>query len=272
MATTSLSTSHSRSRAQLVRGSPRALYEQLADRLRDELLAQHAAGRQLPTEEALMKTYSVSRATVRRAMDILVSEGALMRRQGKGTFVARPRPKIVHAVDRLAPFADTFKRAGREVDARLIEYAWVDDPELPESARDWELPVLSYTRAFASDDMTHAVTREYLPRNIAEGVTRADVERLPTYDLLQKKLGMRIAGAEFRVSSRPTSPELARILDISPSTFLLVLERTFRDRDGRVIEAATHFLRPDVYQLSVHVNEFRQDLPHPQKPRKRRAP
>ncbi len=268
---TRLSKPTSRPRAQLVRGSPRALYEQLADRLRDDLLSQHAAGRQLPTEGALVKAYSVSRVTVRRAMDILVSEGALVRRQGKGTFVARPKPRIVHAIDRLAPFADTFTRAGRETDARLIEFAWVDDPELPESARDWELPVLSYTRAFASDDMTHAVTREYLPRNIAEGVTRADVERMPTYDLLQKKLGISIASADFRVSTRPTSAQLARILDVSPSTFLLVLERTFRDGDGRVIEAATHYLRPDVYQLSVCVNDFRQDRPPPKTPRKRRA-
>lgn len=271
MATTPFSLPPSRARAQLVRGSPRALYEQLADRLRDGLLAQHAAGRQLPTEEALMKAYLVSRVTVRRAMDILVSEGALVRRQGKGTFVARPKPKIVHAIDRLAPFADTFTRAGRAIDARLIEFAWIDDPELPESARDWQLPVLSYTRAFTSDEMTHAVTREYLPRQIAEGVTRADVERMPTYDLLRKKLGITIASADFRVSSRPTSAQLAKILDVSPSTFLLVLERTFRDRDGRVIEAATHFLRPDVYQLSVRVNEFRQDGPHPRTPRKRRA-
>ena len=271
MATTPFSPPSSRSRAKLVRGSPRALYEQLADRLRDELLARHAAGRQLPTEDALTKAYAVSRVTVRRAMDMLVAEGALVRRQGKGTFVARPKPRIVHAIDRLAPFADTFKRAGREIDARLIEFAWVDDPELPESARDWELPVLSYTRAFSSDAMTHAVTREYLPRQIAEGVTRADVERMPTYDLLRKKLGITIASADFRVSSRPTSVQLAKILEVSPSTFLLVLERTFRDRDGRVIEAATHFLRPDVYQLSVRVNEFRQDGPHPRTPRKRRA-
>ena len=271
MATIPSSPHRGRARAQLVRGSPRALYEQLADRLREDLLMRHDAGGQIPTEEALMKAYSVSRVTVRRSMDILVAEGALVRRQGKGTFVAGPKPKIVHAIDRLAPFAETFKRAGRKVDARLIEFAWVDDPELPESARDWELPALSYTRAFSSDDMTHAVTREYLPRNIAEGVTRADVERMPTYDLLQKKLGIAIASANFRVSARPTSVQLGKILDVSPSTFLLVLERTFRDRDGRVVEAATHFLRPDVYQLSVRVNEFRQDVFQPQTSRKRRA-
>lgn len=247
-----------RLKAQLVRGSPRALYEQLSDGLRDELVRRGQPGQQLPTEEALMEAYSVSRVTVRKAMDILVSEGALVRRQGKGTFVARPKAKIVHAIDRLAPFAETFRLAGREVNARLIEFAWLDDPELPESVRDWKLPVLCYARAFTSDDMTHAVTREYLPRGIAEGVTRADVERMPTYDLLQKKLGIRIASGDYHVSARPVSPQLAKILDVSPSTFVLVLERNFRDASGSIVEAATHFLRPDVYQLSVRVNDFRQ--------------
>lgn len=247
-----------RLKTQLVRGSPRALYEQLADSLRDALVRRGHPGEQLPTEEALMKAYAVSRVTVRKAMDILASEGALVRRQGKGTFVARPKAQIIHAIDRLAPFAETFKRAGREVQARLIEFAWVDDPELPESVRDWELPVLSYTRAFTSDHMTHAVTREYLPRDIAEGVTRADVERMPTYDLLQKKLGIRIASGDYQVSTRPVSAQLATILDVSPSAFLLVLERNFRDLRGRIVEAATHFLRPDVYQLSVRVHDFQQ--------------
>lgn len=258
--------------AQLARGSARTLYEQLADRLREHLVHDRGAGGQLPTEEALVEKYRVSRSTVRRAIDMLVEEGALVRRQGKGTFIARPVPKIVHQIDRLAPFAETFERTGRAVSTRIIEFAWIENAQLPEGARDWELPVLSYTRVFTSDNVTHAVTREYLPRHVAAGVTRADVERMPTYVLLQQKLRIKIASAEFRVGSRPTSGHLGEILGISPSTFLLVLERTSRDTSGRTIEAATHFLRPDVYQLSVRVDEFREDEQQviPAHPRRRK--
>ena len=45
----------------------------------------------IPSERELMQTYAVSRATVRRAIESLVAEGALRRVQGKGTFVAPPR-------------------------------------------------------------------------------------------------------------------------------------------------------------------------------------
>ncbi|HEX3468967.1 MAG TPA: GntR family transcriptional regulator, partial [Candidatus Elarobacter sp.] len=95
----------------LQRQSSHSLYEQIADRLRQTIIASDEPG-QLPTEEALVQLYGVSRSTVRKAVQRLVDESLLVRRQGKGTFVAQPIPKIVHSIDRLAPFYETFRQAG----------------------------------------------------------------------------------------------------------------------------------------------------------------
>jgi len=48
-----------------------------------------AVGEAIPTEQALSKSYGCSRGTVRRALDALVNEGLVRRRQGAGHFVAR---------------------------------------------------------------------------------------------------------------------------------------------------------------------------------------
>lgn len=67
----------------------------LYQRLRDEIAARIAAGdwlpgEPIPTEAELTQLYGVATGTVRKAVDALVSEGLLQRRQGRGTFVRRP--------------------------------------------------------------------------------------------------------------------------------------------------------------------------------------
>ncbi|SEF66045.1 GntR family transcriptional regulator [Marinobacterium lutimaris] len=67
----------------------------LYQRLRDEIAARIAAGDWLPgevipTEAELTKTYGIATGTVRKAVDELVADGLLQRRQGRGTFVRRP--------------------------------------------------------------------------------------------------------------------------------------------------------------------------------------
>lgn len=67
----------------------------LYQRLRDEIAARIAAGDWLPgelipTEAELTQRYGVATGTVRKAVDTLVNEGLLQRRQGRGTFVRRP--------------------------------------------------------------------------------------------------------------------------------------------------------------------------------------
>jgi DNA-binding GntR family transcriptional regulator len=62
-------------------------YRTLAAQIRNAIRnGEYADGRQLPTEEQLVASYSVSRQTVRRAMQDLVSEGIIYRVAGRGTY------------------------------------------------------------------------------------------------------------------------------------------------------------------------------------------
>lgn len=236
----------------LSRESARALHEQLTDQLREHLLNEHGVDDQLPTEEVLTKTYGVSRVTVRRAIQTLVSQGILIKRQGKGTFVARPRPQIVHPIDRLAPFVETFMANGESVETKLLEFRWLEGPELPEQFRDLGSS-LSYSRLYVSSGVAHAVTRIVMPPDLGEQVTRADASTKPVYDILQGKLGIVLSRADHIVGCQVPSAQLAQALGVSPSTFMLVVERTTYGDKGRPVVTTTHYLRPDVYKLSVSV-------------------
>lgn len=239
----------------LQRESSHSLYEQIADRLRQLIISTEDAG-QLPTEEALTQQYSVSRSTVRKAVQRLVDESILVRRQGKGTFVARPIPKIVHSIDHLAPFYETFRQAGEEVRTEIIDFSWSDTPALPKELDGWQRPVLTYNRRYFSRGVPHAITRVSVPHGIGSKIARADVESSPIYDVLQKKLALRLTRAEFLVSCRQPSAEVSEALQISQSSFLIILDRITRDANNEAVETTSHFLRPDVYQLSVVLKDL----------------
>src|SRR5262252_2968384 len=75
-------------------------------------------GDQLPTEDSLISRFGVSRITVRRAIQNLVSRGLVEIRRGKGTFVAAP--KITQELRELSGFVEDMHALGRKPTARVI--------------------------------------------------------------------------------------------------------------------------------------------------------
>ncbi|TDE09338.1 GntR family transcriptional regulator [Jiangella asiatica] len=68
-------------------------FQLVADQVRQDILAgRWPVGSRLPTEQELLRTHQVSLNTVRRALDVLVKEGLVERRQGSGTFVRAVPP------------------------------------------------------------------------------------------------------------------------------------------------------------------------------------
>ncbi|KPL10923.1 hypothetical protein AMJ85_05090 [candidate division BRC1 bacterium SM23_51] len=84
--------------------SPVPLYKQMSDILRREIESQGLApGTRLPTEKELAKRFDVSLITVRGCVGELVRDGILVRRQGRGTFVASRKPRATQLIMAIVP-------------------------------------------------------------------------------------------------------------------------------------------------------------------------
>ena len=106
--------------APLEKGSQNPLYQQLMRRLKNDVTAGvYPAGGRIPSEQALCDLYGVSRVTVRKAMLDLVQEGLLVRRQGKGTFVADAR--LTRDLQHITSFTDACAGLGRQAASKLID-------------------------------------------------------------------------------------------------------------------------------------------------------
>ncbi|KPY57906.1 Transcriptional regulator PhnF [Pseudomonas syringae pv. spinaceae] len=93
------------------------LYLGLAETLRDEL-AGYQPGDYLPAEFQLAERFSVNRHTIRRAVDELVREGSVLRRQGKGTQVLE-RP-LIYPMQADSAYSQSLSAQGVGVEAILL--------------------------------------------------------------------------------------------------------------------------------------------------------
>jgi GntR family transcriptional regulator len=240
----------------LRRGDPRALHEQLSARLRTEFLSTYPPGQQLPTEEAIGQTYNLSRVTVRRAIQTLVDQGLLIRRQGKGTFIAQPRPHITYEIDRLGPFMDAFAASGEQVTAHLVDFYWGTEKQVPACFAPAK-SVLLYERLYETGGSPHGFLQIAIPAHLGERISRADTECIGVYQILRERLGVEPYRASFNISSELPDQVLAGRLGVSPTTPLLSLERISYDAKGAALERTIHHLLPEVYKLSVNVRAKR---------------
>lgn len=96
------------------------LYIQLKESIRSSILnGQLKYEEKIPTEAELSEIYNISRITVRKAVLELVEEGYLVKKQGKGTFVSKPKieRKIVHFLS----FSEACKANGLKASSKVIK-------------------------------------------------------------------------------------------------------------------------------------------------------
>ena len=98
------------------------LYQQVIDIIKNEINSgAYKAGERIPNEFELAESYKVGRVTVRRAIEELVQQGYLTKRQGKGTFVNAPKLKRkIRQKDDVQSFSDACRVNGMEPGARVI--------------------------------------------------------------------------------------------------------------------------------------------------------
>src|SRR5580698_10605517 len=141
-------------------------------------------GSQLPTEDSLIARFEVSRITVRKAVQNLVSRGLVEIRRGKGTFVVQP--KITQELTELSGFVEDMQAAGRNATARVVDQQTVAATEAV--ARHLALTtgtlVIRIQRVRLADGVAMSFDETYLPLGIGKKIITNDLEIEPVFSLL----------------------------------------------------------------------------------------
>jgi len=231
------------------------LYQQIKALLLARLQAgEWKPGEVIPSEIELAARFKVSQGTMRKAIDELAQENHLVRRQGKGTFVAtHAEERTQYRFLRLMPDDGVDSRLQR----RLLECRRMRAPAEVARALDLEAreAAVQIRRLLLSGGQPVVLDEIWLPGPLFKGLTadRLGAWRGPMYGLFEAEFGVRMVRAVERIRAVAAGIDDAAVLDVPPHAPLLLVERLSFTYGDKPVE-----LRRGLYRTDRH--HYRNEL------------
>jgi GntR family transcriptional regulator len=215
-------------------------------------------GEAIPSEFELAARFRVSQGTVRKAIDELAAENLLVRRQGKGTFVAtHAEQHVQYRFLKLVPDIGDASSEGpaqrQIIDCRRLRAT--ADVARALSLRTGDA-VLQVRRVLSFAGEPTILEDIWLPGGPFKGLT---AERLTSYDgpmyaLFEKEFGVRMVRAHEQIRAVLPDADQSRQLGVTPQTPLLSVERVAFTYDGKAMEMRRGLYRTDkhFYRNELH--------------------
>ena len=199
------------------------LAKSVARILRQRLRTVYADGGRLPSEPDIAAELGVSRGTVRQALTILEREGAVIRRQGSGTFVNPYFLRIQARVETAYEFTDLIRQSGYEAGIRLISVARGAPPSdiaaaLGDAAGGEALMV---TKLFTADDQPAISCTDVVPVDLIRQPYTDDELAAPIFQFLDRRCFQTIAHVLADILPQVAGDDLTPLLDVPPGSPLL---------------------------------------------------
>jgi len=209
-------------------------------------------GDRLPSEPELAAAYSVSRSTIREALQALETDGVVRRIHGLGTFVNQIAPRVAGALDVDLGVTETVEAANQRLGVQVLRVEEIAAPR--EIAERLSLPpagrVLLIERIILANDKPAALAVDAIPQAIASRAT-TPYEDGSVYRFLERQCGLVLLGGVAHVSAVGSDKRKARLLDVREGDALLRLEQVERSAsDDAVLYSLEHFV-PARFDLTI---------------------
>lgn len=240
------------------KASPVPLYFQIAENLKKAIESgELKPGQRLDNEIQLSEQLTVSRPTVRQAIQRLTQEGLVVRQRGVGTVIVERRIQRRLA---LSSLYEDLRASGKQPATSVLSVRSV--PADDETAAALGVPpgqaVMRIERVREAEGSPLAVMRNFLPADL---LPRADIESVLTrqglYETLRQQ-GVRFHSAEEVIGARKATAAEAALLQAPRNSTVLTMTRVAMDPAGRVIEYGVHAYLAERYSFRVALGPMTQ--------------
>jgi GntR family transcriptional regulator len=215
-----------------------------------DLIEEGTPGSPIPSERLLCEQLGVSRPTLRSVVDDLVRDGALVRRQGKGVFVAKA--KIAQSLEQLGGTGSHILASVDGVWAsRILGFETV--PAGARVGRRLHLAphdeIVRVHRVRLVDGEPVCVETVHLPQRLVAGLASEDLDGASLYALLQRRFGLTLARAVQIIEPTVVDEQEAALLGVPAYSPALLFERSTLDARGSTVEFTHAVYRGDRYRI-----------------------
>ena len=227
-------------------------YLQLSEILRREISERPSPSElyQLLSENELAALQGITRATVRRALDVLERDGWIYREKGKGSFAAVRR--VEHELTQLVSTTEDMHKRGWALTTRLVSQEKVHAPlrvahalELPQGT-----PCYRLCRLRIVDGEPISIQTPYLPVALCPDLEKNDLTR-SLYRLLETRYGLRLWTGHETLRARCIAPHEEKLLEVPRCTPVMHMERVTYTTAGQAVEYLEAVWRGDRYDFKV---------------------
>jgi GntR family transcriptional regulator len=230
------------------------LYHQLKEILKASITTGvWKANEMIPSENELAATYDVAVGTVKKALAELTREGIILRRQGRGTFVARPdfgrsffrffRFDLNQASEGVVPISKVLFAGPGQPTPKAREVLRLSSRER----------VLHIQRLRAFNDLPLMYEDLYLPEKLFAGLDRMDISRELLYPIYDSRFNTPIIWADEFLEPRLATPEVAGHLGIAAGDPVIFLERIAYTFGDKPVEFRASFGRGDRFRYHIEL-------------------
>lgn len=226
------------------------LYLQLKNQLLGNITSgAYAKGQKIPTEKELAQTFSVSRITVRKALQELEQEGLLVRHQGKGTFVTSH--SLRRDISHNSSFSDICRATGLTPGARTIKSVLEDatEADVQELQIEPGSKVMVLERIRYADSIPVAIEFSRFPEEFSF-LIEEDLNNASMIDLLAEKYGIRFLSTSTKIIKLIYATyEQAKYLSLPKGYPLISISCVSYDADGRPCHRSLQLIVGDKFEL-----------------------
>lgn len=259
-------------------------FRQIADDLRERVaLGEFGDQGSLDSESALCARYTVSRVTVRRALEMLRDQGLVESRQGSGWFATGGSFHQTLALGTFRHAGSAVTESGKAMTRRVVEFGYrqaspalastlglvaddghsgkADDTEGNAAAAagdvdadaDADYEALHSRSVRTVDGVPLDLVAEWVPGAIAGHLSRADATDPGIWQSLQRE-GHRVASVRQTITAGIASADDAALLDVTVGAPLLLVRRLALDKDKQPIALSDHRYLAHRFSLEVEFN------------------
>ena len=214
------------------------LYQQVKEDIKNAIeQGRYKAKEKIPSEPELSAEYSVSRITLRRAVEELCNEGYLIKRQGQGTFVSNQRiHRKMAGGNRMESFTKTCLNYGMKAGARLLSRQIV--PARQEEQEFFGLgpdDLLIYSeRIRTADGLPIFLENQFFPYQEFKRLMEENLNDVSYFEMIEQITGRKPVDTTRRtLEITRASADQAQKLGVPLSEPLMHLNSYFIDQDGK---------------------------------------
>lgn len=229
-------------------------YETIASEIREYIFkGVYKPNEMLPFEKDICKKYEVSKMTVKKALDLLVAEGLIVKRRGSGTFVKDITDKEIHRIIDKNQFSGlTSNSMGHKVTSKVLEFRVINaNSKVANMLKIDEDDFVYYIhRVRYVDSEPIVIETTYMPLNAIPGLKISDVEG-SIYTYIKENLGLKIQSAHSTIRARKSDENDMKYLALKSDEPVTEVERVAYLENGKVFEYSFARHRYDKYEFKT---------------------